>query len=82
MAMVQDLKMNNLTVGLIMTKDPVIITEDSKVTAAGKLISKGKFNAIPVIGESGELTGIISTTDILKYFLEVIDDDYMPLISK
>lgn len=83
MAMVQNLKMNNLTVGLIMTKDPVIITEDTKVTDASKLISIGKFNAIPVIGESGELTGIISTADILKCFLEVMDDDnYAPLITK
>ncbi len=82
MAMVQNLKMNNLTVGIIMTKDPVTITEDSTVTEASKLIGIGKFNAIPVIEESGELTGIISTTDILKCFLDVMDDDYMPLISK
>ena len=83
MAMVKNLKMNNLTVGLIMTKHPVIITEDTKVTDASKLISIGKFNAIPVIEESGELIGIISTSDILKCFLEVMDDDnYAPLITK
>ena len=82
MAMVQNLKMNNLTVGLIMTKDPVTITEDSTVTDASRLIGIGKFNALPVIEESGEVTGIISTTDILKCFLEVMDDDYIPLISK
>jgi len=82
MALVQDLGTNNLTVDIIMTKDPVTITEDSNVAVAGKLISKGKFNAMPVIGESGDLTGIISTTDILKCFLELIDDDYFPLITK
>ncbi len=82
MAMVQNLKMNDLTVGLIMTKDPVIITEDSQITEAGKLISIGKFNAIPVIEKSGELTGIISTTDILKCFLEVMNNHYVPLITK
>ncbi len=82
MAMVQNLKMNNLTVGLIMTKDPVIISVASYITYSSNLIRIGKFNAIPVIEESGELTGIISTTDILKCFLEVMDDDYMPLISK
>lgn len=84
MAMVKNLKMNNLTVGLIMTKDPVIITEDTEMTDASKLISIGKFNAIPVIEESGELKGIISTSDILKCFLEVMDDNnnYLPLITK
>jgi len=82
MAMVQNLKMNNLTVDIIMTKDPVTITEDSKLTEASKLISIGKFNAIPVIEESGELKGIISTTDILKCFLEVMENNYSPLITK
>lgn len=82
MAMVQDLKMNNLTVGIIMTKNPVTITEDSTMTDASKLIGVGKFNAIPVIEESGELKGIISTSDILRCFLEVMDDNYMPLITK
>lgn len=75
MAMVQNLKMNNLTVGLVMTKDPVTITEDTKITDAGKIVSIGKFNAIPVIEKSGKLKGIITTTDILDYFISVCDDD-------
>jgi len=41
-----------------------------------------KVNAIPVVEETGKLKGIISTTDILKCFLELMDDDYFPLITK
>jgi len=82
MAMVQNLKMNNLTVGFIMTKNPVTVTEDCKMTDASKILGIGKFNAIPVIEETGKLKGIISTTDILKCFLELMDDDYVPLITK
>ncbi|MFA9407634.1 MAG: CBS domain-containing protein [Candidatus Dadabacteria bacterium] len=41
-----------------------------------------KFNAIPVVEETGKLKGIISTTDILKCFLELMDDNYFPLITK
>lgn len=82
MAMVQNLKMNSLTVGIVMTKDPVMITEDTKITDAGKLISIGKFNAIPVIEDTGKLSGIITTTDILNYFIEQMDDENENLISK
>lgn len=82
MAMVQNLKMNNLSVGIVMTKDPVTIAEDSKITDAGKIISIGKFNAIPVIAESGQLIGIITTTDILDYFIEQMENKYENLISK
>jgi len=82
MAMVQNLKMNNLTVGLVMTKDPVTITEDTTITDAARLISVGKFNAIPIIEESGQLKGIITTTDILNYFLDLWEDKYGNLISK
>lgn len=82
MAMVQNLKMNSLTVGIVMTKDPVIITEDTKITDAGKIISIGKFNAIPVIEESGKLSGIITTTDILNYFIEQMEDENENLISQ
>ncbi|GJM16302.1 MAG: hypothetical protein DHS20C13_16290 [Thermodesulfobacteriota bacterium] len=76
MAIIQNLKLNKLTVGLVMTKDPVTVTEDTKIVDAGKLISVGKFNAIPVIEESGKLKGIITTTDILDYFISTSDDNY------
>ena len=82
MAIIQNLKMNKLTVGLVMTKDPVTVAEDTRIVDAGKLISVGKFNAIPVIEESGKLKGIITTTDILDYFISTSDDNYGNLIPK
>ena len=82
MAIIQNLKLNKLTVGLVMTNDPVTVTEDTKIVDAGKLISVGKFNAIPVIEESGKLKGIITTTDILDYFISISDDNYKNFIPK
>ena len=82
MAMVQNLKINKLTVGFVMTKDPVTITEDCKMSDASKILGIGKFNAIPVIEETGKLKGIISTTDIIKCFLDQTDEDNTPLITK
>jgi len=82
MAIIQNLKLNKLTVGLVMTNDPITVTEDTKIVDAGKLISVGKFNAIPVIEESGKLKGIITTTDILDYFISISDDNYKNFIPK
>ena len=82
MAIVQNLKTNKLTVGLVMTKNPVTITEDTKITDAGKLMSIGKFNAIPVLEESGRLKGIITTTDILNYLVNELDQTYSNIITK
>ena len=81
-AMVQNLKMNYLKVGLVMTKDPVSITEDTTILDAGKLIRTGKFNALPVVEESGAVRGIITTTDILNYFIDNVDDRYLNIITK
>ena len=81
-AMIQNLKINKLTVGFVMTKDPVTITEDCKMSDASKILGIGKFNAIPVIEETGKLKGIISTTDIIKCFLDQTDEDNTPLITK
>jgi CBS domain-containing protein len=81
-AMVQSLKINKIKVGIVMTKDPVTITEDTNIVDAGKLMSAGKFNAIPVVEESGRLKGIITTTDILNFLTEKMDENYVNLITK
>lgn len=82
MAMVQSLNMNKLKVGVVMTRDPVTITEDTNIVDAGKLMSVGKFNAIPVVEESGHLKGIITTSDILNFLTEKMDETYTNLITK
>jgi CBS domain-containing protein len=82
MAMVQSLNINKLKVGVVMTKDPVTITEDTNIVDAGKLMSVGKFNAIPVVEESGHLKGIITTSDILNFLTEKMDETYTNLITK
>ncbi len=52
------------------------------MTEACKLMGVGKFNAIPVIEETGKLKGIISTTDIIKCFLDENEYENVPLITK
>ena len=66
LAVVETLSEAGLTVGSVMTRDPVTVREDSRLVEAAKLISKNKFNALPVLSDSGELVVVLTTTDILN----------------
>jgi CBS domain-containing protein len=56
-----------------MTPDPVTVTEDTLLKDAAALISKNKFNTLPVVSASGELKGVLTTTDILNGLVRSIE---------
>ena len=74
MAIVQDLNDTNLTVRNFMTSNPKTVFEDAPLQSAANIIAEKKFNALPVISESGNLVGIITTTDILLGLLNTVGD--------
>ena len=74
LAVVQTLSEPGLNVGSVMTPDPVTVTAGTKLRDAAKLISKNKFNALPVISDAGELVGVLTTTDILNGLVKALDD--------
>ena len=52
-----------------MAKNPVGVSPDQTVRDVTEILSKQSFHSLPVV-ENGELKGVITTTDLLKYFLE------------
>ncbi len=62
----------NLTVEEIMTINPVTIGEDASLGAAMLILEKEKFNALPVVSKSRELTGIITVTDVLDALISLL----------
>lgn len=60
---------NGNTVEQVMSKDVVTITSDTSIKEATKILAKREFHALPVV-DNGELVGIITTRDLLKYFLK------------
>jgi acetoin utilization protein AcuB len=73
LAVVETLSEPGLTVASVMTPDPVTVKEDASLKDAAELISKNKFNALPVVSASGELTGVLTTTDILIGLVRALD---------
>ncbi len=59
-------------VGDIMTKDPITILDYASVEGAAEIIRSGKFNALPVVTNKGELVGILTVTDLLDALLRML----------
>jgi acetoin utilization protein AcuB len=63
---------SGLKVGKIMTETPITILDYASVEGAAEIIRKGKFNALPVVTNRGELVGILTVTDLLDAFLRML----------
>lgn len=59
-------------VGEIMARNPVTILDYTSVEGAAEIIRSGKFNALPVVSNKGELVGILTVTDLLDAFLKML----------
>jgi acetoin utilization protein AcuB len=62
---------SDLTVGDVMRAGPVTISDDADIKEAARIICEHKFNALPVVSTTGDLVGIITTTDILRGVLKL-----------
>ncbi|MGH7774714.1 MAG: CBS domain-containing protein [Candidatus Binatia bacterium] len=58
-------------VNAAMTKDLVTVTPETSLEKAAQVILQHKIGGLPVV-QGEKLVGIITTTDILKAFLEVM----------
>jgi len=52
----------------IMTPHPYSLTTNSTIEDVAKVLAKGRHHAIPII-EKDKIKGIVSTADIIKFFL-------------
>ena len=53
----------------LMTANPVTIKENDSVEAAAKVFRGRQFQALPVVNEAGELTGIVSLKDVMDFYV-------------
>jgi len=52
----------------IMTQKPFYLTTKATIQDVAKVLEEGKYHAVPVL-EKNKIVGIVSTADIIKYFL-------------
>jgi len=59
--------LSKLTVGEVMIKDVITVTEDMPVEDAARIMTDHKIGSLPVVRE-GQLVGIITETDLFRLF--------------
>ena len=57
------------TIEQVMAKNPVSVSPNKTIREVTELLAEQSFHSVPVT-ENGELKGVVTTTDLLKYFLE------------
>lgn len=55
------------TVEALMTHEPETVGPDATLREAAVRLSEGAFHALPVVSDGGELLGILTTTDVVRY---------------
>lgn len=60
---------SRLTVREIMTRDPIWVSPETSVLAAGRLMLEHRISGLPVCDENGRLVGIITDRDIFRVLL-------------
>ncbi|MTG98433.1 MULTISPECIES: HPP family protein [Myroides] len=53
----------------IMTKNPLVVTEDTIIKEVAELFSKQRFHSLPITDKAGKLVGIVTTTDLINYLI-------------
>jgi CBS domain-containing protein len=62
---------NTFTIEQVMEKDVITVPSDTSIKEVTKILAEREFHALPVV-DNGNLVGIITTTDLLHYFLKQI----------
>lgn len=57
------------TLDQVMTKNVKTLRDTDFIKTAALVFSESEFRALPIVNETGELVGILSTTDLIKFLL-------------
>ncbi len=61
---------NMLGIRDLMIKNPLTASPKTTILEVSKLLASKEFHSLPVV-DDGKLVGIITTTDLLHYFIEL-----------
>ncbi|MGH7817259.1 MAG: CBS domain-containing protein, partial [Candidatus Binatia bacterium] len=62
-------------VGDIMTREPLCVAPDDELQEAVELLIEHKYGAIPVVDEAEGLVGIVSYVDVLRCFVNRLQEE-------
>jgi acetoin utilization protein AcuB len=63
--------LSKVTVAEVMARNVMIVTEDTPIEQAARIMADNKIGGLPVMRD-GHVVGIITETDLFKVFLELL----------
>ena len=60
-----------LKISEIMTKNPIMVTPDTSMAEAARIMMEHKIGGLPVV-ENGKLVGILTETDVFRLVVEAL----------
>ncbi len=61
---------NMLSIKDLMIKNPITVASDATILEVSKLLASKEFHSLPVVDDD-KLVGIITTTDLLHFFIDL-----------
>jgi CBS domain-containing membrane protein len=55
------------TIAEVMSKNLITITEGQSVRDAAEALSEGDFHSLPVVDGAGNIAGMVTSTDLIRY---------------
>jgi CBS domain-containing protein len=62
---------NSFSIEQVMAKDVITVSSTTSIKEVAKILTNNEFHALPVV-DDGELVGIVTTTDLLRYLINLI----------
>ena len=62
---------NMFTIEQVMAKDVETVASDTSIKNVAQILADREFHALPIV-DNGSLVGIVTTTDLLNYFIKHI----------
>ncbi|MDM1455278.1 CBS domain-containing protein [Myroides odoratimimus] len=53
----------------VMTKNPIVVMDDTNIKDVAEIFSKQQFHSLPVVDKDNVLQGIMTTTDMINYLI-------------
>ncbi|AFZ36894.1 CBS domain containing membrane protein [Stanieria cyanosphaera PCC 7437] len=69
------------TVADVMTSSPIVITPQTALKEAIKILAEHKISGLPVVDEAGKLVGVLSETDLMWQETGVDPPPYIMLLD-
>ncbi|WP_345272671.1 CBS domain-containing protein [Flaviramulus aquimarinus] len=60
---------NMFTIEQVMVKDVVTVNSETTIKEVAQILADREFHALPIV-DDGTLVGIVTTTDLLNYFVK------------